>query len=57
VYAEKRPKGYGIVSHRIIKKVCELIGVKDVYVKIEGSSNPKNVVKAFLSGLLNQVYT
>ncbi len=57
MYAEKRPKGYGIVSHRIIKKVCELIGVKDVYVKIEGSSNPKNVVKAFLSGLLNQVYT
>lgn len=55
LYAEKMPKGYGIVANRIIKKICELIGIKDIYVKVEGSNNPKNVTKAFISGLLNQV--
>ena len=54
LYAEKMPKGHGIKAHRIIKKLCELIGIKDIYVKVEGSSNPRNVTKAFLSGLLNQ---
>ena len=55
VYAEKMPKGYGVTAHRVIKKICDLIGIKDIYVKVEGSSNPMNVTKAFLSGLLNQV--
>jgi len=54
VYAEKKPQGYGLVCHRIIKKICELVGIKDIYVKVEGSTNPKNVSKAFISGLLNQ---
>lgn len=55
IYAEKMPAGYGLVCHRIIKKLCELVGVKDVYAKVEGSTNPKNIVKAFIGGLLNQV--
>jgi small subunit ribosomal protein S5 len=55
VYAEKKPQGYGLVCHRIIKKICELIGIKDIYVKVEGSRNPQNMSKAFISGLLNQV--
>lgn len=48
-------QGYGLVCHRIIKKICELVGIKDIYVKVEGSVNPKNISKAFISGLLNQV--
>ena len=56
VYAEKKPQGYGLVCHRIIKKICELIGIKDIYVKVEGSRNPQNMSKAFISGLLNQVF-
>ncbi|CAF0715314.1 unnamed protein product [Brachionus calyciflorus] len=54
IYAEKKPKGYGLVCHRAIKLLCKLIGIQDIYVKIEGSRNAKNVTKAFLSGLLNQ---
>ena len=54
IYAEKKPKGYGLVCHRIIKLLCQMIGIKDLYAKIEGSRNPKNITKAFLSGLLNQ---
>jgi small subunit ribosomal protein S5 len=56
VYAEKRPKGYGLKCHRLIKKICELVGIKDIYVKMEGSRNEANMTKAFLSGLLNQVF-
>jgi len=53
VYAEKMPAGHGLKCHRIIKLVCELVGIKDLYAKVEGSRNPKNIVKAFISGLLN----
>lgn len=55
VYAEKMPAGYGLKCHRIIKLICELVGIKDLYAKVEGSRNPKNVAKAFISGLLNSV--
>lgn len=55
VYAEKMPAGYGLKCHRIIKSICEMIGIKDLYAKVEGSRNPKNIAKAFMSGLLNTV--
>jgi small subunit ribosomal protein S5 len=55
LYAEKRPQGHGLVCHRVIKKLCELIGIKDIYVKLEGSRNAQNMTKAFISGLLKQV--
>lgn len=53
VYAEKMPAGYGLKCHRIIKLICELVGIKDLYAKVEGSRNAKNIAKAFISGLLN----
>jgi small subunit ribosomal protein S5 len=55
VYAEKVVSGYGLVCHRIIKKICELAGLKDVYAKVEGSRNAQNISKAFIGGLINQV--
>ncbi len=55
VYAEKMPAGYGLKCHRIIKLICDLVGIKDLYAKVEGSRNPKNIAKAFISGLLNSV--
>lgn len=48
-------KGYGLVCHRVIKTLCELIGIKDIYVKVEG--NTKNylaISRAFIDGLLKQ---
>jgi len=51
---EKRPPGYGLRCHRIIALLCKLIGIKDMYAKIDGAINPQNITKAFLRGLLKQ---
>ncbi|KAI3389670.1 hypothetical protein SNEBB_001383 [Seison nebaliae] len=51
---EQKPKGYGLSCHRVIKTICEHIGIKDLRVKLEGSSNPQCITKAFFMGLLNQ---
>ena len=50
----QKPPGYGIVAHRLITSVCELIGIKDLYAKIEGSMNYNHILKAFFLGLLRQ---
>lgn len=55
IYGYKMPEGYGIKqNHRVIRTLCQLIGIKDLRTKIEGSSNPQSVTKAFLLGLLQQ---
>lgn len=51
----QKPKGYGLVCHRAIKSMCEVIGIKDLHAKIEGSTNLQHIVKAFFLGLLQQV--
>lgn len=55
VRCEKRPPGYGLRCHRIIALLCKLIGIKDMYAKIDGAVNPQNITKAFIRGLLKQV--
>lgn len=54
IYVEQKPKGYGLVCHRVIKTCCEAVGIKDIYAKIEGSKNIPNVVRAFFVGLIQQ---
>lgn len=54
IYAYRMPEGYGLQTHRIIKTLCNLIGIKDLRTKCEGSTNPQSIVKAFLVGLLQQ---
>ncbi|RZF45003.1 hypothetical protein LSTR_LSTR001964 [Laodelphax striatellus] len=54
IFVTKMPEGYGLVCHRAIRTVCEVIGITDLYAKVEGSTNVKNVVKAFLIGLMKQ---
>lgn len=54
IFVEKKPEGYGLVCHRAIKTICQVIGIKDLYAKCEGSPNLQHVVKAFFLGLLNQ---
>lgn len=54
IYVHRKPEGYGLVTHRVIKLLCQLIGIKDLYAKIEGSKNPDMIVKAFVIGLLQQ---
>jgi len=54
IYVYKKYDGFGLVCHRAIKTMCEVIGIKDLYAKIEGSVNVQNMVKAFMLGLLRQ---
>lgn len=54
IYVYKMPAGYGLKTHRIIKSLCKLIGIKDLRTKCEGSTNPTQIVRAFLVGLLQQ---
>lgn len=55
IFVEKKPEGYGLKCHRAIRTICEMIGIKNLYAKVEGSTNLQNVVKAFFLGLLKQV--
>uniref|UniRef100_A0A0K0F9V6 Small ribosomal subunit protein uS5m n=1 Tax=Strongyloides venezuelensis TaxID=75913 RepID=A0A0K0F9V6_STRVS len=55
VFAQRRPPGSGLVCHPRLKKICEAIGIKDIYVKVEGSTkNYLALTHAFVTGLLNQ---
>ncbi|XP_022257545.1 putative 28S ribosomal protein S5, mitochondrial [Limulus polyphemus] len=54
IFVKKKPKGFGLVCHRAIKTICEIIGIKDLYAKVEGSTNINNLTKAFFLGLQNQ---
>ncbi|XP_052766097.1 putative 28S ribosomal protein S5, mitochondrial [Mya arenaria] len=48
-------KGYGLVCHRVIKSLCELIGIKNIYVKVEGNKKNKLAMcRAFINGLTKQ---
>ncbi|XP_058807477.1 small ribosomal subunit protein uS5m [Phymastichus coffea] len=54
VYVTKKNEGFGLRCHRAIKCACEVIGIKDLHVKVEGAMNYQHIIKAFLIGLLKQ---
>lgn len=55
VFAYKKPEGYGIVAHRCIKAICEVIGIRNIYCKVEGPTyNYVDITKAFFLGLCEQ---
>jgi small subunit ribosomal protein S5 len=54
IYVEKKPEGYGLSCHRAIKTCCEIVGIKNLRAKIEGSTCVQHIVKAFFIGLLQQ---
>lgn len=51
---KKQNKGYGLHCHRAVITLCKLIGVEDMYCKVEGSVNLLNITRALFSGLANQ---
>jgi small subunit ribosomal protein S5 len=54
IFVYKKHEGFGLVCHRAIRTMCELIGIKDIYAKVEGSMNMQHLIKAFMLGLLKQ---
>lgn len=54
VKMERGIKGSGLRCHRSIASVCELAGLKDGRVKVIGSTNPLNLVRATFKALTNQ---
>ncbi|XP_068423579.1 small ribosomal subunit protein uS5m [Clinocottus analis] len=51
---KKQNEGYGLHCHRAVITLCRLIGIRDVYCKVEGSVNLLNVTRALFTGLANQ---
>ncbi|XP_013388566.1 putative 28S ribosomal protein S5, mitochondrial [Lingula anatina] len=55
VFIERRPKGYGLVCHRLLKDIAKLAGFRDLYAKSEGQiKNYRNLTKAFFKALDRQ---
>ncbi|XP_034941076.1 28S ribosomal protein S5, mitochondrial [Chelonus insularis] len=54
IFVYKKGEGFGLRCQRVLKACCEVLGIKDLRCKIEGSTNTRNVMKAFFIGLLRQ---
>lgn len=54
IFIKQMPEGSGLVCHRAIATICTVLGIKDLYAKVEGSTNLQHVVKAFFHALLKQ---
>ena len=55
IYAFKKPQGYGVVAHRCIHEICKVVGIDNIYCKVEGPvKNYIDVTKAFMFGLSEQ---
>ena len=48
-------EGTGIIAGGPMRAVFEVVGVKDVLAKIQGTPNPINVVRATVRGLTEMV--
>ncbi|CUT99241.1 28S ribosomal protein S5 mitochondrial [Echinococcus multilocularis] len=55
IYATPKPEGHGLICHRAIKTLCDLIGIKDMHAKVEGNTkNYLSIVRGFLRLLHEQ---
>ncbi|XP_064622370.1 small ribosomal subunit protein uS5m-like [Lineus longissimus] len=55
IFINKKQQGYGIKSHRVLKTICDVMGIKDLHCKVEGSTkNVQNMTKAFFNALATQ---
>ncbi|CAH8611821.1 unnamed protein product [Heterobilharzia americana] len=57
IFATPLPEGAGLICHRMIKTLCQVIGIKDMYAKVDGSTtNYQAIARGFLR-LLGQQKT
>ncbi len=53
VFLKNAPEGTGVIAGSAARSVLELVGVKNIYSKVQGSKTPINVVRATFDGLAN----
>lgn len=53
VFMKPASDGTGIIAGGAMRAVFEVLGVKNVLAKIQGSANPVNVVRATIQGLVS----
>jgi len=46
-----RSRGFGIVANPILYGCCDLIGIRDISIKVIGSKNRFNMIKGFFAAL------
>ncbi|BFZ11684.1 hypothetical protein BsWGS_14723 [Bradybaena similaris] len=55
VFVKRVQKGHGLKCHRVIKTLCQIIGIEDILVKEEGRvKNTLKLTQAFFKGLAEQ---
>lgn len=51
VLLKPAPAGRGLIAGSVVRDICELVGIHDVFTKIIGSKNKGNVAKATINAL------
>jgi len=54
VMIQAAPEGTGIIAGGAMRAVFEVMGITNIVAKAHGSTNPYNIVRATLNGLLAQ---